>query len=201
MSVLLPTAPRTTPTSWPSPRPGAGPQLTLGCPGCKIFAHPHMPLTPGLSIPSGAEGSRTHGTTCYSLSWSPWGPHPAQHCSWGTAAQCGAATSLPLPLVRSITSLGPLLLPMLWLHRVQHGHRVAMPLLKPVHPTAVFSSFNGFSSSIYSAVQHQSSPCSGAGQEASSPSAPPGAAWSLPIGTTGIVLVLGGTAGAGCDLQ
>lgn len=71
-----------------------------------------------------------------------------------------------------------------------------MPLLKPVHPTTVFSSFNGFSSSIYSAVQHQSSPCSGAGQEASSPSAPPGAAWSVPIGTTGIVLVLGGTAGA-----
>uniref|UniRef100_A0A8B9DN49 FCH and double SH3 domains 1 n=1 Tax=Anser cygnoides TaxID=8845 RepID=A0A8B9DN49_ANSCY len=153
-----PSAPCASPTTRQSPRPRAGPQLTLGMPlalpGLHSL-HPSETCPPSLGCSPGAgdsvEGSRTFPAPCCSPSWSLQGLHPAQSCLQGAPAS-PYGTGQPCPSPMALLPQAPLPLLMLGtapcLVRAGGGHAP----IKPVRSTAVFSSFNGFSSSIYSAL-------------------------------------------------
>lgn len=151
-------APCASPTTRQSPRPRAGPQLTLGMPlalpGLHSL-HPSETCPPSLGCSPGAgdsvEGSRTFPAPCCSPSWSLQGLHPAQSCLQGAPAS-PYGTGQPCPSPMALLPQAPV--PLLVLGtapcsvRAGGGHAP----IKPVRSTAVFSSFNGFSSSIYSAL-------------------------------------------------
>lgn len=99
------------------------------------------------------EGSRTCPAPHCSPSWSLWGPHPAQCCLQGAPAPLyGTGQPCPCPSPTALLPQAPLPLLVLGTAPCSVWAGGGRAPIKPVRSTAVFSSFNGFSSSIYSAL-------------------------------------------------